>query len=427
MKKSALKKIFYDSLKCGTGQAYLIANQNPQLNLYKLLVKGATTNFSYDGQSENSRAKYILDIININLDRDKIKKEVISKFLTEEFETWDYTHILDLIKLLAEEGNKLARNSLYEKFSTSLERDPYTFGYDEIIELDSFDGLSFVCNEYGKILLQNKEFAVDDYIVSEFQENKKELNVLSELKKLAKENKNIRCYLNTIEKNKTRGKTKLSYKKTNEKYKNIVDEVLDNKLLFMREFSKSELLELSRALVIETNKTVVEKLLWVFAYNKFQLDSGYILNLATKKLKNYRINELAINSLAFLKSLDIREFALSKIYKTNYYPSIYTDIFRSNYQEDDYKLLSNIATKFKCDHIIENLAISYCQIFTANKTTECKEPLEILYRKMNCGIHRNGIIEILNENLVLSKEICKEIKYDSYLETRNIKCRQHSV
>lgn len=39
---------------------------------------------------------------------------------------------------------------------------------------------------------------------------------------------------------------------------------------------------------------------------------------------------------------------------------------------------------------------------------------------MNCGIHRNGIIEVLIENSVLSDRLKKEIKYDSYLETREL-------
>jgi hypothetical protein len=35
-------------------------------------------------------------------------------------------------------------------------------------------------------------------------------------------------------------------------------------------------------------------------------------------------------------------------------------------------------------HIIENLARNYVDILKANKTKECKEPLEALYNKTNC-------------------------------------------
>ena len=132
-----------------------------------------------------------------------------------------------------------------------------------------------------------------------------------------------------------------------------------------------------------------------------------------------RIKEFAIGSLKYLKSDSIRVFALEHIPKTRN-PAIYTDILVSNYERGDCKLLTQVANKFKDELIIESLANSYSEIYSANKTVECKEPLEMLYGKMNCGIHRNKIVKILIENNILSDKIRKEIKYDSYLETREL-------
>jgi len=80
-----------------------------------------------------------------------------------------------------------------------------------------------------------------------------------------------------------------------------------------------------------------------------------------------------------------------------------------------------VAKKIKDKNIIEALAASYIEIFKANKTKECKAPLEELYDKMNCGIHRKELVEVLIENNVLSDELREEIKHDSYLETRKLK------
>ncbi len=92
----------------------------------------------------------------------------------------------------------------------------------------------------------------------------------------------------------------------------------------------------------------------------------------------------------------------------------------SNYESGDFKILSDIARKYKSEHIIESLAFSYTDIFNANPTDECKKPLEILYSKTNCGIHRNEIVQILIKNNVLSEKIKKEIKYDSCIETKKL-------
>ncbi len=76
--------------------------------------------------------------------------------------------------------------------------------------------------------------------------------------------------------------------------------------------------------------------------------------------------------------------------------------------------------KFDNEYLIEELACSYIAIYKLNKIKECKEPLEILYGKMNCGIHRKEIIELLVTNEVLSEWMREQIKYDCYLDSREL-------
>jgi hypothetical protein len=86
----------------------------------------------------------------------------------------------------------------------------------------------------------------------------------------------------------------------------------------------------------------------------------------------------------------------------------------------DSVLLTQIGRKFNSEYSIESLACSYIDIYQANNTKECKEPLEVLYGKMNCGIHRSDIIELLVNNEVLDEKLKEEIKYDSYLDSREL-------
>jgi hypothetical protein len=258
-------------------------------------------------------------------------------------------------------------------------------------------------------------------LVFEFLKNKKKITLVQSLTYREVSYKHIRLYLNNVE------RTKGNWKKNRPraiKFKDIVDEVLNSKHFLsyrrIKELEKSEILEVANQLFKEKNKSTIEKLLWVFRFHRFPFDGEFILSLARQKgnSKN-RVREFAIDALKFLKSENIRTFALERISKTRN-PATFTDILISNYKSGDNKLFTEIANKFNDEHIIESLASSYSDIYTTNSTKECKEPLEILYSKMNCGIHRNRIIQILIDNNVLSDIIREELEFDSYLETREL-------
>jgi hypothetical protein len=92
----------------------------------------------------------------------------------------------------------------------------------------------------------------------------------------------------------------------------------------------------------------------------------------------------------------------------------------SNYKKGDYKLLTTIAKNCKSGDAVHRIVYDYIEIYKANKTKECKDPLEAVYEKLTCGIHRTDIVKILIDNKVLSKQIRQEIKYDSSKETRQL-------
>lgn len=68
-----IKRQFFNSLKRGTGEAYLIAKNNPTIDFSNYIIKGALQNYAYDGQSEGSRGEYIFDLISLS---DKIKNKI---------------------------------------------------------------------------------------------------------------------------------------------------------------------------------------------------------------------------------------------------------------------------------------------------------------------------------------------------------------
>lgn len=72
-----LKSQFLNSLKRGTGEAYVIAKSNPNIDFSNQIIKGALNIFAYDGQCEGNRAQYIFDISDISKQKTKIRKALV--------------------------------------------------------------------------------------------------------------------------------------------------------------------------------------------------------------------------------------------------------------------------------------------------------------------------------------------------------------
>ncbi len=420
MKNTAhIKRQFFNSLKRGTGEAYLIAKENPTIDFSNLIIKGALTNYAYDGQSENSRAQYIFDLISTSKKKDKIRNAVL-KGLKEETYTWSLTHLFDLAKLYAQNDDKEAKQVIYNRFLNNPDKTDYWVGTGEILELDGFDGLKIIAEEFGKRIEQNSDDLQDDYLISNFQENHNELDVLNELEKEAEQNKYIRIYIENIL------KAKRIREKHNSKriFDNIIEEIESRNTLYIwlgnRKLNQKEIELVANKFLTEKDKSNKSKFLSVFSDIKYPFDYKVILETAKKKPNSKdRLVEFSIDALSNLKGEDIREFALEKI-KTTRRPADYIKLLKYNYRTGDSKILKEIVEKYHDVHIIENLACSIIDIYEQNDTVECLEPFLELYNKMNCGIHRNDIVRILIKNNVLPDNLRKEIKYDCDFETRQL-------
>ena len=182
----------------------------------------------------------------------------------------------------------------------------------------------------------------------------------------------------------------------------------------VKDLSKDDIKKLANDFLKEIDHEKQEKYLRVFKETKYPYNYGPILEIAKKpnSRKNRRV-EYACEALRHFKATDIRLFSLEKLNKTNI-PADYLPLLIANYKKGDWKLLRSIGAKYKDEYIIHSLVWSYVDIYKANKTKECKRPLETIYGKLNCGRHRLEILEILHKNDVLSMKILKEMEYDSY-------------
>src|SRR5690606_31751729 len=152
-----IKRQFFNALKRGTGEAYLIAKNNPTIDFSDYIIKGALRNYAYDGQSEGSRAQYVFDLTSLSDKKEKIRKAILKGLSTEQSHTWNLTHLFDLAKFFAQQGDNEARQAIYDRFLNNPIEGSDWVGYSEIIELDGLNGLIFIAEKFGKYIDKNRD------------------------------------------------------------------------------------------------------------------------------------------------------------------------------------------------------------------------------------------------------------------------------
>ena len=249
------------------------------------------------------------------------------------------------------------------------------------------------------------------------------MSVYAELAKASKKNKFIEAYHKSILENKwtfsrRRKFTKFSYELVKEK-------IESNKLRVIsvdraNDLSVEEVEKLANELLAEKGKPKQELYLRFFSKRKFPFDYHPILKIASgKNPARTRLIEFSVDALKYFSGKDIRQLALAKL-EAQKNPYKYLDLLVSNYKKGDNKLLNEIVNRSDNYDFIHSIGFGYLDIFEANKTKECREPLETIYKKMNCGLCRKNVIKILLDNNVLSDTIRQEIKFDSYEGVRKL-------
>jgi len=412
-----IKKQFFEALKCGIGRAYFIQKENPEIDFSKEIIKGSLLNFAYDRQCEGSRAVYINKIIRKSKNSEYIEKEVLKRLTNKEDVEIDMEQICDLAILFYKSGNKNAKSILEKRFSMNSYIDTEFSGQEQLMEIAGVEGVLTVAKLVGKYLVLNDDKCEDSWNVDEFQKKNKQINIFNILKEEAKKNKFIEKYLRTILANKLQ-----PYRRKKSKpytYALIKKRFEERRRFFhisegrAKEIPENDVKKLAEDFLKEDEKRMIENYLRFFSKRKYPNDPEPLFKIASKRNPpKTRILEFALQSLKFFKSEKIREFAIQKI-KSTRNPYCFLPLLVSNYRKGDSELLMNVLERSKSQDFIHSNIDEIIEIYERNKTKECKEPLEKIYRSMTCGLHRTDILQILWDNNVLEESILQEMKFDS--------------
>ena len=419
----SLKSAFRHSIRLGTGRAYLLAQAHPDVDFSAYIIEASLTNFSYDGQAESSRADYLYGLYCLSGQQARIRRAVLKALATEQDDTWTLTQLFALTLRFAQAGDAEARLALYRRFLVRPVGGADWAGADEIMTLDGLDGFHYIVRKVGRKLARHPDGWEDAMLINLFQEKYPALDAWAELRQLAPHDADVRRYLLNVEATMAE---RASYQRPAEVWDADLLGVLEGarpaylrSLLRRRKLKPSEINQLAARLLVARRPPLLENLLLVFSRIPFPLPYASILALARQRSRGSRIREFALDALALLSAPEIREFALVQLRQTSR-PASYTSLLINNYQPGDAALLTDIVGCTHEEHAIEQLAISYSDVYKNNKTPECAAPLLALYGKMTCSMHRHTVVQLLLENHVLPAWLNEELPFDSYAETRTL-------
>ncbi len=424
-----IQKKFKSSIRRGTGEAYLILLQNPEADISKYIIDAAVYNYAYDKQSEGSRSVYIVSLILLSTQNEYIVNTLIKKLTKKKTDVYGIRQLFDIVGYFANEGNEAARAAMYKRFNRNLKAGYEYGGNDAIIQLDGIEGLKRVAEITEKILLADPEDWEDSSRINEFQEKNPDIDIMFELTEAASKNKYIKKYIDVVkasdEERKNRPIKPTGLVESDVSYEALDMRIKESSFRSIRpaEIARIDIEDLKKIATDFLNTSDVSlQMSYLKIFIKVKFPYGYkplLKKLNFTKGQNDRLTLMFIYALQLFKAKELRKLAIKKIEQLDQAP-LYSTLLVANYKHGDHKLLVKLANSYEDLDIVEQLAINYIDIFDANPTAKCKKPLEILYNKMNCGIHRTSLIEILQDNNVCSKKIINEMRYDCSSSTRAI-------
>lgn len=412
-----IKQRFRHSIRRGTGEAYLILRDHPAIDFSQDILKVALKNYAYDGQVEGSRADYISRFINLSPKKERMVSRILKALAAGQQDTWALVQLFDLAAIYALEGNPKAHWAIYRRYRKKIISGSAWCGEEALLKSAGIAGLTYIAKVKGQWFLKNRKEWEDDGLIRSFQERNPQIKVYDELQRAAKRDPAIRKYLEVVKRIQA-SRPRRPPPRQEYNYQRVHENIEKGKVIIpqaSRWLSAAELQRLADDFLQETDPVKLEKYLWVFAGARYPYDHQPILQLAKRQgsEENRDVAHAACRALQFVDAGDVRRFALVKLPRTRH-PATYLPLLVANYQRGDNRLLEAVVDKCKNVHAFHHVAGACIDIYKANRTKECKGPMELLYGKLTCGHCRRDVVELLYENGVLSSRIRKELEFDSF-------------
>ncbi len=423
------KREFDKAIEKGLGRAYLYIKNNGDELISDQLLHYCLINPSYDSQCEESRAEWLISLIDLSKNKNFYLSKIIQALLSCS-EHNDLEQLYKLCLLLAQKGEESAIKAIYQKFNLQEFSESY-LGGEEIIQLDGLEGLLHVTAVIGKRLTEEDGYWESDTLYGMTCEAYGKTLTDEFLLKHAKENRFVKAYLDELKKNEERCKPKDSRSHI-ERFRDdfpidrIINDFKNIKHLsvFMR-FGKyatnEEIDRIYSLLLTESDNEKLLRYLWVFRSRELPKLSESINQLAFSN--DFEIQNAAISALKHSADPKIRDIAIALTSNKNKEVALHSlELFINNFQMGDSKFIEPLYKNldFEDKDSLHWICMDTMELFENNQVKELIDTMLWTYENTPCTHCRNKIARLLIENNWLPDTLLNECLYDCVLDTRNL-------
>lgn len=406
-----LRERFTSSVYRGTGEAILLLEEHPSLDVEDIVFSACTRNFAYDPQSEGHRAEYALRLLQASPRPDKIIARIRRSLAQRRQANWDLVHLFALCGLLYSRGMADLKSAAMRCYARLV--DPWDDAGcgEELACAFGANGLLQAASTRGQFLREHPDLCEDDELLRAYCEMHPTEDARKILVDGARESDAIASFLARVDAHWSNRKEEIrTYNGDLEFFRSQIESIG----LAVRVFARTnEDRAIAEALIADflLEKDPVRQKKYARILGRYKIHGGMEQLLALLPGCDEREERDVLQALSHFTDKRIRELAMKGI-GSDPQPGNYLLLLKMNYQPGDARLLTRLVRSRSNPEAVHDL-VDLIDIYQHNIVEECAPPLLALYDELTCGLHRLKVVKALNQAGYLNERIRTEIRLDS--------------
>jgi hypothetical protein len=410
------------ALSKGQGRIYLHVLHQGVALVQDMLLEACLRNLIYDRQSEESRADWLLSMLDLT-GKEAFYQERVLEALSLATEYWDVSQLMDLAVAFARRGCVHARDALYREFDRQRFGEEW-LGGQQILELDGVSGMLHLAEVLGARQLANGDYWIDDHFLSEACAQSGTGAIMAALHDRARSSRGVRVYFDRVMATRaTRGMTTPTPRavKDIEAILSDIDgaagEYPGHYTHFGKRASLQDLERVFERLLVESRPDRLLRCLWVFRRRAVPQLRSRLFALAASA--DEQLQNAAIAAIAQTQDRSVRALGVELLREN---PSTVRrgaiGLFRRNYVPGDYRFIESALFVPEDRDVAHDMGFDILDLADTYPHPELAGCLAWVYEHTPCSNCRGKALAALLARNRAPLPLLREAVWDCSEETR---------